>query len=67
MELIVRNITSIDDCRMLAALARRLAANPILVPGEEAEDALLLETIEKTRKRDYVSEAQVLATLAKIK
>lgn len=54
MELIVSNITLMEDCRLLAALAKRLGANPVLVPTRKL-------------KGHYVSKTQVLATLAEIK
>lgn len=67
MDLIVRNIGSLEDYQLLMALAKRLGAKPVVVQGEVLEDMLLCRAIKEAEPGQYVSKEQVMQAISKIK
>jgi len=66
MELIIKDIKSVEDVKLFTGLAKRLGLKTTKLSLEEKENIGLAIAIEKGRKSGYVSEDAVLGTLHKI-
>ena len=66
MELVIKDIKSTEDIRLITSLAKRLGLKTIKLSVQEKEGIGLNVAIEKGRKSGYVSEDIVMSALRKI-
>lgn len=66
MELLIKDITSQEDMKLITGLAKRLGLKTMKLSAEEKEEIGLLAAIEKGRKSGYVDEDTVMQTLRAI-
>jgi hypothetical protein len=67
MELLIQNIKSKGDIKLISELALRLGLKTTQLSSEEKEDIGLSIAIEEGRKSGYVSEKTVMKTLVDLR
>lgn len=66
MDIVFKNVTSKEDAKFLAELAKRLGLKSVSLSLEEKEDIAMGYAIQDGIKSGYVSEKEVMKTLRKI-
>lgn len=66
MELVIKDIQSAEDMKLIKGFAKRLGLKTMKLSAEEKEEIGLGLAIEKGRKSGYVSEDAVMKTLRKV-
>jgi hypothetical protein len=66
MEIVIKDIKSAEDMKLITGLAKRLGLKTVKLSLEEKEDIGLAAAITKGRNSGYANESTILKTLHKI-
>jgi hypothetical protein len=66
MELVIKDIKTAEDLKLISGLAKRLGLKTAKLTAEEREDIGMYEAIRRGRQSGYVSEDEVMSVLSKI-